>query len=661
MSKIADYFRKNIAKRKKPLHYKEIFSTSENIKNTQNTNPLNVSDETQILLDNNDKTCRPKWYNNFEKRKKEISHQEIISNCPEYNGPIYTHAVKDSLRKNIKTLNKEILVLVLMFVLSVIVDVLFKFYYNAISIPFVSSSFIYSITSVMLLLVSFIFSFKTVKQAFLHLGKFVFTIDTAMVFPAIITTLNCCATLVFSILMPSSFQPNTVVSLFLLSFILIDLTRLTNERRILNNLRFITSSKQKYNIEISSLSNVTKDANLKKKTKAKKNTFTLYQHKTDFLANFIINSRDESNVEKIISIFIPVSTLLSIGCGVVDFIFTLDIMLTISTMNLAAILFLPLALPFVASIITSSLSKFALKNKAMITGIDAFIKISRAKSVVLDDTDLYPQNNVVLRGIKTFSGQRVDEAILLATAIVCRLGSPVSRVFEKVILGKKTVLTKASNVKYIEGKGVTGWVNSQRVLVGNRELLNEYKLPAPSHDYEKKYNRPNCELTYLAVGRKLVAMFILEYLPSKSLYNTLRACVKNNINIFVKTSDCNITLQKIANDFSIPKKYVTFLTHDEKNNSDTLFKQTTSKSEAAASTLGGSLSLLKVLYASIRAKNKMYLGAAIQCLQLIVNLFLIFNVEISALHNVECLTYVFLWLVYIVVVCCTKISQKTLA
>ncbi len=647
MSRFADYLKRSFRRTQKPLRYKEIFSTTESVKNTQNTNPLEIDDELDFTSSKIDSAHTTSSFVSFVNRRTKILQQEIFDSCPEYNGPIYAHAVKDSLKRDIKAIKKELFSLVLIFILSIGIDVFAQFYSASLRVPFVSISSIYLIFSTLLLIASFILGYKTIKKACGHIVKAVFSLDTAIVFPAIITTFNCCVSLVLSFLQ-INFQQHTFVSIFLLNFILIDATFLLNKRRVFNNLRFIVSSKQKYNVEVSSLGNMTS------KDKSKKNIFTAYQHKTDFLANFIQNSNKESIFDKLIAILISVSVVFSALCGVVNFIITKNIVLSLAAFNISSLLLLPAALPFFASSIISSLCKFALKNKSLIVGEDGLKKLAKAKSVVINDSDLYPQNNVVLRGIKTFSGQRVDEAILLATAIVCRLKAPISHVFEKIILGKKAVLTKASNVKYVDGKGVAGWVNSQRILVGNRELLKEYKISPPSHDYEEKYKIPNCELTYLAVGRELVAMFILEYLPSKSLYSVVRLCVKNNVKIFIKSVDCNITLQKISQDFGLRKKYVKIVSNKEKNHIDEACKKTTSKSESCVSTLGSCSSLIKTLCASSDANNRLWLSVAVQCLQLIANLFLIFNIEISELHSLEWLMYVCLWLTFTFLTCSFK-------
>lgn len=630
-------------RKKKHSHYKEIFSTAENLRNTQNTNPLLLDDDFSKTQNGDYAQNSKKWIRNYKDRRAKILQQELFEMYPEYNGPLYAHAVKDALKKEIKALNKQALWICAIFTISVCLDFSVKIIPNFLDFPLLSVASLQLIVSTFLLVLSFILGYKTIKKALAHLSKVIFTLETSVIFPAIASTINCLA-LLFLSFFNSSFRQNTFVSLFLLHFLLVILTNLLSKKRILSNLRFVASSKQKFNVDVLPISKVTQ-AN-----KSKRKIFMTHQHKTDFLSNFIQNSHEEDFAEKLVSNLVPFSVIFSLVCGILNFSFTQNAESSLVALNISALLSLPVALPFVSSLILSLLSKFALKNRAMVVGESGLKKLARAKSVVLNDSDLYPPNNVILRGIKTFSGQRVDEAIILAATLVCRLGAPISHVFDKIILGKKAVLSKASNVKYVDGRGAIGWVNGQRVLVGNRELLKEYKIAPPSHDYEEKYKMPNCELTYFAVGGELVAMFILEYLPSKALSGILHSCIKNNIKIFIKTVDCNVTVQKVANDFGLREKHIIMLDNKEKQVADQLDKKIADKTSTFAATLGESSSLLKLMCGAASTNAKLLFTSFAQGLQILINffivLYLILEGSAAELHNTEWMLYLFFWLAF---------------
>ena len=622
-----------------------IFSTTENKLNLQNTSPLEIPDE-QL---NSDTVNVKSFFQDefFDKtRTSEFLSEKVADLYPEYteSQDVQTaEKVKTKLKKEIKSLNIKFFALTIFFILSLTLDVLIRIKPAFLSAIPANISVLYSTSSLFILLLSFAVGFKTIKSAFIHIAYAVFAPDTAIIFPLITTFLNCAVSLAFSCF-DASFQANNFVSLFIFNFILIVLNSLFCKKRILKNFKFVTSSKQKYNVDMYALNDLIPSINSKKKL------FTAYQYKTNFLTNFIRNSQRETLFENFLSKIIPFSIIFSVLCGILSLIFTKSPTYAMVALNISSLTSLPFAMPFLLNSIVSALCKYTLKNRTMVISETAIRKLSKVKSIVLNDSDLYPPNNVVLRGIKTFNGQRIDEAILYAAAVVCHINAPISKVFDKIIMGKQNILTKASDIVYKEEKGVVGWVNGKRILVGNRELLKEFKIVSPSRDYEKKYRIPNCELTYFTVSRELVAMFILEYTPSKSLRQALGSCVKNNVKIFVKTVDSNLTLNKISADFNLNEKFLTLLSYEDSQKINELHNKSENYSNAFLATLGSCTSLVKAVGACCFAKNNMILVTAIQSLQLVLNIFLIlyliFCSSLSELHTLELTIYSSLWFIF---------------
>ena len=114
------------------------------------------------------------------------------------------------------------------------------------------------------------------------------------------------------------------------------------------------------------------------------------------------------------------------------------------------------------------------------------------------------RRTVILNGIKTFGGQRIDDAIVDATALMCATGGPLSDLFDQIIKSHHDILPKIENLSYEDDKGVVGWVSGRRILVGNRDLMKGYGIEPPSRDYEEKYLLGGKQVVYLASGGDLV-------------------------------------------------------------------------------------------------------------------------------------------------------------
>lgn len=60
-------------------------------------------------------------------------------------------------------------------------------------------------------------------------------------------------------------------------------------------------------------------------------------------------------------------------------------------------------------------------------------------------------------------------------------------------------MPEVESVLYEDELGLVGWVNGERILVGNRELMTKYSVETPSIEYEDKYIQSGKQVTYVAV------------------------------------------------------------------------------------------------------------------------------------------------------------------
>ena len=86
---------------------------------------------------------------------------------------------------------------------------------------------------------------------------------------------------------------------------------------------------------------------------------------------------------------------------------------------------------------------------------------------------------MLLHGIKTFAGARIDEAILDAAAVSIAAGGPLSSVFRRIIQNRTDILKEVDTLVYEQDMGMSGWVGGRRVLIGNRRLLENHGVDVP--------------------------------------------------------------------------------------------------------------------------------------------------------------------------------------
>ncbi|OQA49780.1 MAG: Silver exporting P-type ATPase [Firmicutes bacterium ADurb.Bin300] len=243
---------------------------------------------------------------------------------------------------------------------------------------------------------------------------------------------------------------------------------------------------------------------------------------------------------------IPIVILLSVVMGIITAVIHKEILMGFGAFVAAACIGMPASAYLADNAILYMISKKLVKSGAIISGYEAMDNCSGINAVALESSEIFDTSKCNIFGIKTFSSMRVDEAILFTAAMIIEAKAPLSGVFDSVILGRRELLPPVETLAYEDKLGLSAWIYNRRVLVGNRQLLINHNVEAPTKDFEKKYlHDGRCPL-YLAIEGKIAAMFIVSYEGNTELSAPIRAIEKNGVTLLVKTADANITEELIC-------------------------------------------------------------------------------------------------------------------
>ena len=285
-----------------------------------------------------------------------------------------------------------------------------------------------------------------------------------------------------------------------------------------------------------------------------------YFRRTGFLTRFLENSHAEESGVHAIRRYLGCSLVLSAALGLIyGLLHPTQIWGAITLFVTAFCLSAPLAAAVSADFPLHRAVRRALRSGAMLAGWTAVDTFGGMNALAVDALDLFPSESVMLHGIKTFSGARIDEAILDAAAVSIQAGGPLSSVFRRIIADKVDILQKVETLVYEQDMGLSGWVGGRRVLVGNRRLLENHGVDVPSKAYEAKYAKNGRQLVYLSTAGELSAMFVIRYAAEEGIWDALHNLQKADITLLVHTCEPNVTEELICDIFELDPYYIEVL------------------------------------------------------------------------------------------------------
>ena len=341
-----------------------------------------------------------------------------------------------------------------------------------------------------------------------------------------------------------------------------------------------------------------------------------YFRRTEQAENYIADSRTYDPASGFLRWYLP------IVAGVSFVVALLYLVLNGFTAGVSAfslfcgMLVLSTPVPLLLTLYTSLsiVGRKAREQGTAIAGYRAVESFGNVHAVALDAMELFPENSVQLHGIKTFSGTRIDEAILDAASVSIRAGGPLSHVFRRMILGKVDMLHEVDTLVYEQDMGLSGWISGRRILIGNRRLLDNHGIDIPSRDYEERYAKNGRQLVYLSIAGELSAMFVVSYVADPAVRRVLKSMTDRRMTLLIRTCDQNITEELLTSVFGLNGFYVELLNAPAGRSFETLVSGTTAAESAQIVSEKGSLGMMMAFARCRRLRSGVRFFAVLQSL-----------------------------------------------
>lgn len=198
-------------------------------------------------------------------------------------------------------------------------------------------------------------------------------------------------------------------------------------------------------------------------------------------------------------------------------------------------------------------------DNAVIQGMDIDADSKHTNTITLYADSLFPHNTVQLVSIKTFSGRRIDEAIVDTASVLCETKSVLSNLFMEIIDNKKQILKPVDTIVYEDEMGISAWVDNTKILIGNRVLMDSHNVVIPPIDFEKQYEKDADDVIYVATSGVISAVFIVKLTANQHIVDLLNKLYMSDVQIVVKSVDYMITQKSLAQIFGFSEDFISIL------------------------------------------------------------------------------------------------------
>ncbi len=196
-------------------------------------------------------------------------------------------------------------------------------------------------------------------------------------------------------------------------------------------------------------------------------------------------------------------------------------------------------------------------NGAALAGWSGAEDMNRAVGIVIRDLDVFPENTVILNGMKVLSGAHVEKVVAYTCSVILATGSGLRRVFGELMRQYAAPLYRVEDFDCgIEG-GVSAFVGEEQVLIGTSAYMNLMGIRVPG-------NVDVGGAVYTAIDHELCGVFIVGYTPLELVQNALIRLEEGRLRPLLALRDFNFTPTMLEQKFRLEEGSVTFLPPEDR-------------------------------------------------------------------------------------------------
>ena len=201
-----------------------------------------------------------------------------------------------------------------------------------------------------------------------------------------------------------------------------------------------------------------------------------------------------------------------------------------------------LTLPLCWSLPFSRLARHLQRAGGAVAGWKGAEAISRRRTMILGDTDLFPPGTLSLNGVKVFA-EELPKVVAYAAAMTKAAGCGLERLFEELRRADMGPKETVEGFGFYEEGGYSGTIHGETVLMGTASFMRKMDVRLPGDIHLKTG-------VFLAVDRHLVAVFAVKYKTSENVDFALRIMKRCHITPVLASRDPNITPALLKRKFS---------------------------------------------------------------------------------------------------------------
>ncbi|WP_322549621.1 heavy metal translocating P-type ATPase [Flavobacterium psychraquaticum] len=259
-------------------------------------------------------------------------------------------------------------------------------------------------------------------------------------------------------------------------------------------------------------------------------------------------------VDKVAKYFVPVVVVISVITFIIWWQFGPEPKLVYGFVNAIAVLIIacPCALGLATPMsVMVGVGKGA-QNGVLIKNAEAIEKMDKIDVLITDKTGTITEGKPSVEKIVVQDG--IELEVLGNIASINQSSEhPLATAIVNFAKAKNAILQKVENFESITGKGVVGFINNDKISLGNQKLMEQEEVADFSEIIKRVTNEQKLGKTvsYIAINKKVVGYLTITDAIKSSSFEAIEELKRQGVEVIMVTGDNENTAQAVASKLNL--------------------------------------------------------------------------------------------------------------
>ena len=176
---------------------------------------------------------------------------------------------------------------------------------------------------------------------------------------------------------------------------------------------------------------------------------------------------------------------------------------------------------------------------------------NKIDTVVFDKTGTLTYGNLKIAAAVNYSGMSDDELLAFAGSMEAQSSHPIGRAFAERMKEKGLSPLPVTDFCNVAGKGITGRIDGDELILGNAKILEAYSVDNPHADDEAALAQAGNSIVYVVKNREIAGLFGVNDIVKADAADVIEDLKSRGIEVIMLTGDNEKTAELIAAELGI--------------------------------------------------------------------------------------------------------------